>query len=180
MHALGRFIVEQASPRHAHGAHAMVPFLLDMNRLYEEFVAAWLRAHLPPQWVVEQQDDLSFGSTGQVRFIADLVIRDCVTGAALMVLDTKYKRDSSPSSDDLAQVAAYATAWGTEEAVLIYPTAPEPAWRAHVGRVRVRALTFSLSGDLDAAGRSFLEELSAVAAWRASSTGEERPQEKTL
>jgi 5-methylcytosine-specific restriction enzyme subunit McrC len=162
MHALGRFIVEHASPRHVHGAHAMVPFLLDMNRLYERFVAAWLHEHLPANWSIEQQDHLSFGTGAGVQFIADLLIRDRATREPIVVLDTKYKRDVRPSSNDLAQVAAYATAWGTEEAVLVYPAAPEPAWQARVGRVRVRALTFSVSGDLDAGGRRFLEALSNV------------------
>jgi 5-methylcytosine-specific restriction enzyme subunit McrC len=159
MHALARFIVQHASPRHAHGEHSMVPFVVDMNRLYERFVATWLRLHLPAEWTLDAQDRCSFGSGAVVEFHADLVIRERETGTPLLVLDTKYKRDVTPSSDDLAQVVAYATAWGTDEAILIYPTWAAEPWTARVGHVRVRALAFALSGNLDEGGRRFLDQL---------------------
>jgi len=158
MHGLARFVVEHAGPRHALGEQTMVPFLLDMARLYERFVAAWLRAHLPPEYQLDAQDELAFGGADPVKFQADLVIRDRATNAPIMVLDTKYKRHARPSPDDLAQIVAYAAAWNTTEAVLIYPEA-EAAWVANVGGVRVRALPFALDGDLETAGRTLLAKL---------------------
>lgn len=155
MHALARFIVEHAGPRHAHGEHTMVPFILDMNRLFEAFVAAWLPAHLPDHLEVEAQANLGFGAGAPVRFVADLVLRHRATRAVLAVLDTKYKSDAVPSSDDVAQVVAYAEAWGTTEAVLVYPE--RRAWEARVGGVRVRALGFTLEGEIEEAGSGFLE-----------------------
>lgn len=159
MHGLGRFIVEHAGPRHEQGAHGMVPFRVDMNSLYERFVAAWLHEHLPASWVLDRQEHLSFGTTDRVQFSADLIIRERSTGAPAMVLDTKYKDVAHPKSDDLAQVVAYATAWGVTDAVLIYPS--ESTWLAEVGPVRVRALTFSISGDVETAGHRFLAALTS-------------------
>lgn len=155
MHALGRFIVEQAGPRHAHGEHGMVPFLLDMNRLFEQFVAAWLRAHLPDELTVDHQDNMTFGAGTTVRFVADLVLRHRATGKVIAVLDTKYKTSPAPSSDDLAQVVAYAQAWGTTEAVLVYPEGSGCSWEAQVGGVRVRALGFALQANIEQAGVAF-------------------------
>lgn len=159
LHALARFLVDHSGPTHTRGAHAMVPFLVDMNRLFERFVAAWLECHLPHEWLLDRQGHLSFGTTDKVEFRADLVIRDRQTQRAIAVLDTKYKRDTTPSADDVAQVVAYATAWGTTDAVLVYPQASGAPWIATVGKVRVGALAFSLDGDLDAAGRRLLEAL---------------------
>jgi 5-methylcytosine-specific restriction endonuclease McrBC regulatory subunit McrC len=68
-------------------------------------------------WKLDQQDHLSFGSRDRAQFRADLAIRDSVTDEPLIVLDTKYKRHARPAADDLAQVVAYATAWGTTDAV---------------------------------------------------------------
>ena len=79
--------------------------------------------------------------------------------APVIVLDTKCKRDVTPSSEDLAQVVAYATAWRTHEAVLVYPSQSHQPWEAHVGEVRVRALAFSIAGDLNEQGRAFLQRL---------------------
>jgi len=42
---------------------------------------------------------------------------------------------------------------------LIYPEANEPGWSAIIGSVHVRALRFSLAGNLDDAGARLLASL---------------------
>jgi len=47
LHALCRFFLEQAGPTHELGRHRMLPFVVEMAALFERFVVAWLRVHLP-------------------------------------------------------------------------------------------------------------------------------------
>ena len=75
------------------------------------------------------------------------------------VQDTKYKAASMPSSDDLAQVVAYAEAKGCSEAILVYPGPLTASIDAKVGDIRVRSLAFSVSGDLDEQGRMFVHNM---------------------
>jgi 5-methylcytosine-specific restriction enzyme subunit McrC len=89
----------------------------------------------------------------------DLVLSDKMTGQTRYVLDTKYKTGDMPADDDIHKVVAYATAKFCQEAVLIYPAPLARPVVAQVGNVRVRSLTFSLAGDLEQAGRTFLGEL---------------------
>ncbi len=42
LHALCAFFLDQCGPGHLSGDRPMIPFLVDMARLYERFVAAWL------------------------------------------------------------------------------------------------------------------------------------------
>ncbi len=135
----------------------MLPFLIKMDRLYELFVAEWLKIHLPQSLVLKFQERVNIGET--VQFKTDLVLYDMATGAPRYILDTKYKIPTAPATSDIAQVVAYAVSKECHEAVLVYPehlTNPLNEW---VGDIRVRSLTFSLDGDLDQAGQAFLKDL---------------------
>jgi 5-methylcytosine-specific restriction enzyme subunit McrC len=48
IHALCRFFLEHCGPSHEMGDRNMLPFLVNMARLYELFVAEWLGAHPRP------------------------------------------------------------------------------------------------------------------------------------
>src|SRR5690606_14525960 len=61
LHALCRFFLEQIGPTHRPGDHEMLPFLLNMARLFERFVAQWLRAHLPAPWSLSVQEQVPLG-----------------------------------------------------------------------------------------------------------------------
>lgn len=161
LHALGWFVVHHSGPTHETGDHEMVPFLIDMNRLFERFVAAWMKRNLPREFRVRAQERMRFGEEGDVRFYIDLVLTDA-EGRPLAVMDTKYKRSSSPSSDDLAQVVAYAEAIGVTDAILIYPHT-STGWAARVGETQVRTLTFDIGRDLDEAGRTLVAALTRCA-----------------
>jgi len=62
LHALCRFILEHSGPSHQMGARTVLPFLVNMPRLYELFVAEWLRQHLPPEMRLESQERVTFGT----------------------------------------------------------------------------------------------------------------------
>ena len=158
LHALCRFFLDQRGPAFTAGEREMPAFLIDMARLYERFVAGWLRANVGPDFQVRVQERIHFGEDAGQSFVVDMVIYDAESGAPLAVLDTKYKSPgAAPSAADLAQVVAYATAKQATEAILIYPGAAAHPFDERIGPVRVRALPFVLDGDVDVAGRRFWE-----------------------
>jgi len=135
----------------------MLPFLVNMARLYELFVAEWLKAHLPQNLLLKFQEQVNISKT--VYFKTDLVVYDISTGTARYILDTKYTTPKQPAADDMAQVVPSAVSKDCHEAVLVYPEDlihPLDEW---VGDIRVRSLTFSLEDDLDRAGQAFLQNL---------------------
>lgn len=137
----------------------MLPFLVDMARLYELFVAEWLRKHLSPDFILKSQERVDIGETNSLQFNIDLILYEANTGAAHCVLDTKYKTHDKPSQEDISQVITYATAKGCREAVLVYPVPLSFPFNERIGNIRVRTLTFSLADDLEPAGHTFLQNL---------------------
>ena len=134
----------------------MLPFLVNMSRLYELFVSEWLSAHLPDIISLVPQERAYLDETSDLYFDIDLVLRDTSTGEILCVLDTKYKDTTTPATDDVAQIVAYAEKMGCQEAILVYPRGLPRPFEARVGDIRVRSLSFSLDGDVDEAGHRFM------------------------
>ena len=159
LHALCRFFLEKSGPEHETGDHSLLPFLVDMNKLFEQFVAEWLRVHLPESYSLQIQSHFAIGDNNDLRFIIDLVLTDIASGETLCVLDTKYKRPQAPAQSDIEQAIAYAEAKGSREAILVYPIEIDRPIDVAIGRIRVRSMTFSLQGDLEAAGDLFLKHL---------------------
>lgn len=159
MHSICRFILEHTGPSHKAGDRDMLPFLINMNRLYERFVAMWLASNCPGDWTFGIHEALSFGIENTVRFDIDLVLRDRATRKAIAVLDTKYKAPESPATDDIFQVIAYAESLNCREAFLVYPKDLQNKLDITVGNIRVRSITFGIKDDLDQNGIEFLSEL---------------------
>lgn len=158
LHALCRFLLAHTGPAHRLGSWQMHPFLVNMARLFELFVAEWLRAHLPSGWRTTSQERVSLGQREAVRFDIDLVLYDAA-GEVYAVLDTKYKAPDKASNPDFNQVVTYAKAKGCHRAALVYPTPLPTPLDVHLGDLHVRSLTFALDGDLEAAGQRFLIDL---------------------
>ena len=137
MHVLCRFFLEHTGPTHRPGDKEMIPFLIDMNRLFELFVAEWLKAHLSSDFHLRDQQRVTFSGSDTLHFQIDLVLFESGSGQPVAVIDTKYKSVTSPSADDVAQVVAYAESTGCHDAVLVYP----------------------MAGDLDAAGRELVSAI---------------------
>lgn len=161
LHGLCAFFLEHSSPSHLLGELPAIPFVVEMARLYERFVAAWLQRHLDPQWRVQIQETHAISS--DQRFAIDLVLYAAQSGAVHCVMDTKYKVAARVNTADVAQVVAYAEAKGATEALLIYPQAPTTPLDTIVGDIHVRTLAFGLDDDLDQNGHHFLTHLSRVA-----------------
>jgi 5-methylcytosine-specific restriction enzyme subunit McrC len=159
LHTLCRFFLDHAGPTHETGDRRMLPFLVDTGRLYEMFIAEWLRAHLPDEVSIVSQEKVSID--GVLHFDVDVVLYDSESGLARCVLDTKYKAASAPTAEDVEQVVAYAEAKGCREAFLVYPSVFTRSLDTNVGKIRVRSLTFSPSGYLEYQGQAFMNELLA-------------------
>ena len=164
LHSLCRFFLEHSGPTHESGDRQMLPFMVNMNRLYELFVAEWLRPNLPRGFRLTAQEKVVLGPTDQLRLNIDLVLSDAETESTLAVLDTKYKKQKAPSPSDLNQIVAYAVATNCRQGVLIYPVAPERPFNGSfgAGHINVRTMMFELDGDLELNGRRFLEQLEAA------------------
>ena len=63
-------------------------------------------------------------------------------------MDTKYKITGTPSSDDVAQIVAYAVARGARTGVLIHPRRLSRPFRAEVGGISVHAVSFPTDADV--------------------------------
>ena len=159
LHALSRFFLDHSGPTHQSGDRPISPFLVDMARLFEAFVAAWMEAHLPGDWLVQSQEALYFGKEHRQKFQIDLVLRRIGANAPTIVLDTKYKIPDEPATEDISQVVSYAEGLGSTEAVLVYPAPLKYPLDANIGKIHVRTVIFSLDDDLDKAGQAFLSSL---------------------
>jgi len=64
----------------------------------------------------------------------DIVLRDRTSGRSLLVVDAKWKAigDGGPGDDDLKQMFVYNHLLGTEQSVLVYPSAGV-GWQALAG-----------------------------------------------
>jgi len=159
LHALCRFFLEHSGPAHTRGERRTLPFLLDMPRLFELFVAEWLQAHLPAPYFIEAQENVVIGEADDLRFKIDLVLYRQGQATPLAVLDTKYKKPGKPSEADISQVIAYAEAKGCSDAVLVYPSVLTPDRSVIVGNKRIQTIVFDLAGDLQVGGSRFVAGL---------------------
>ncbi|MBD1814723.1 McrC family protein [Microcoleus vaginatus DQ-U2] len=165
LHALCRFFLDNTGPSHETGDREMLPFLIDMANLYEQFVAEWLKANTPKGFFVKQQHRVTHDQNYFDRI--DLLLCDIETGKVQYVLDTKYKAPDKVDNTDRNQVVTYATLLNCKNAILIYPQTLKASIDKQIGDIRVRSLTFSLDSDLNEAGKTFLRSLlpSTVSYW---------------
>lgn len=157
LHAICRFFLDNTTPFHQLGNRTILPFLVDMARLYELFVAEWLKAHLSANFSLEYQEPINIGK--MLQFKTDLVLYESGNITPRYILDTKYKVPDFPANSDISQVVTYAVSKDCCEAVLVYPTSFKNQLDERIGDIRVRSLTFAINGDLNQAGFAFLGEL---------------------
>lgn len=143
---LARAIIEGTNADLFHGSTRTPTFLLDMDKVFEDFVYRALGDALSldgRQW--RQGASRRLDVAGRVTIKPDLSLwrdRDCV-----FVGDVKYKRTAAGENDDLYQLLAYCRALGVPSGVLIYATTEGQQIEHEVRRdgtlLRVRALDVS-------------------------------------
>lgn len=126
IHALCRILLEATGIEHEDGELPMGSILLDMNRLFERFVAAWLDEHLPEGWKVRPQVSRTLDRGQTLNMYPDIVLERW--GRPRVVVDTKYKIETRgvPARDDAYQALAYCRALELSTCVLVYPDRDRP------------------------------------------------------
>lgn len=122
IHRLCSLFLEASSLSEASGATDFRTFLLDMNKLFEQFVTQSLHDRLLPPWHVSGQESLYLGQHNRVPMRPDILV--WLDGRCHVVADCKYKRVNDESEyvqHDYYQVLAYCTALGIDRGILIYP-----------------------------------------------------------
>jgi 5-methylcytosine-specific restriction enzyme subunit McrC len=174
---LCRLLLESSTLNLRTGRVAQFAFVFDMNRLFEEFVAEFLRRHksrirLGDSRLAKVEYQHRLGRLfGEFNMDADLVLTDAA-GRSLLV-DTKYKvldpkkRHGGLSQADFYQMYAYGSAGkrGYDDIVLLYPTSSVTQRTFHQGELRLHVRQFdprnifeAESGSLNE--RAVAEELS--------------------
>ncbi|GAA1899340.1 McrBC 5-methylcytosine restriction system component [Streptomyces sodiiphilus] len=183
---LAEAVLRGSSPEHRAAAStplAVDGFLLDMNKLFEDFVTVALREALREHRLAARlQDPHHLDTAGLVRMLPDLVVRTGDGRTPLAVVDAKYKTGTAghlPHAD-LYQALAYATALGLREAHLVDAAGQRPrrvhqvrATATQPGRPGVRLYQHSL--DLGLEPRRLLAALREIAGTVAGAAPQPHP-----
>jgi 5-methylcytosine-specific restriction enzyme subunit McrC len=133
---LAELVLRATSVEHEFGGVAVNGFLLDMPKLFEDFVTVALREALVPAYGgrVSGQDRNHFDEAGQVVLRPDIVWK--VHGSAVAVIDAKYKAEKPAGypNADLYQLLAYCTVLGLRNGHLVYAKGNEDPARHVVCR----------------------------------------------
>jgi 5-methylcytosine-specific restriction enzyme subunit McrC len=160
MHGLCRFILEHSGPGVQAGDRTFMPFELSMPRLFEAFVAEWLRENPPSGMSVRSQYRAQLEANFEMTIHVDIVLCDKNSQRPLAVLDTKYKMTEQPTEADIYQVAFYARELGVQRAILVYPSPLRvPLSMRHSRNIAIEALTFDVTKPLSVAGPAFIASL---------------------
>ncbi|MER5432581.1 restriction endonuclease [Streptomyces sp. NPDC002588] len=157
---LAETVLRGSSVDHLPGNIAVDGFLLDMNKIFEDFVCVALREALAPYGghCTLQARSVHLDEGNVVRMRPDFV-RYGDDGRPLAVADAKYKAEKPEGfpDADLYQMLAYCTALGLPEGHLIYAKGNAPHAAHRVRRAGITLRQHAL--DLD---RSPAELLSSV------------------
>jgi len=119
---LAEIVLHATSVEHDAGGVLLNGFLLDMPRLFEDFVTVALREALVANHGgrVDDQDRHYLDQAGQVVLRPDIVWK--IRGSAVAVIDAKYKAEKPAGypNADLYQLLAYCTVLGLPEGHLVY------------------------------------------------------------
>lgn len=144
---LSTLLLNHLSPDVPSGAFLTVPFVLHMPTLFEEGVAGWLYRTFSDRVMVRRQWSVPLKGRNSPCFRIDIALLDRETQQAFAVFDTKYKRDTRPTTADIQQVTSYAVETGAKNAGLLYPH--DNIERAHlsVGPIAVRSVGFDFASE---------------------------------
>ncbi len=143
---LAELVLRATSIEHESGGVAVNGFLLDMPRLFEEFVTVALREALVAAYGgrVRGQERNYLDEAGQVVLKPDIVWK--VRGSAVAVIDAKYKAEKPAGypNADLYQLLAYCTVLGLPNGHLVYAKGNEEPARHMVRQSGVEILCHAL------------------------------------
>ena len=158
---LAELIVRHVTIRHEVGALRAPSFLVDMNRVYQEFLTRLIAEHAPSRGLrLVPAGSIYLDEAHEVRIKPDIVLSDGKT--IRVAIDAKYKRVDPEA--DIYQALAYAKALNLQRVALVYPADGEVTPTSH--RIRnddVWVLVRTVPVGSDAAGFSDLDKRAAKA-----------------
>jgi 5-methylcytosine-specific restriction enzyme subunit McrC len=140
---LCRLLADSLGPQDAAGTDTCPSFLLDMQRVFEQYVTTAVldafadgRATVAVQPLLPAHGPVSGQPAIHVR--PDVLVEH--RGRPVLVIDAKWKRlpRSAVPTADVYQVLAYCTALGVRRAVLVYPASRERVWTYPVAENALR------------------------------------------
>jgi 5-methylcytosine-specific restriction enzyme subunit McrC len=123
-------------------------FLLDMNRLFEEFVRKRLARELGKSGIkVEGQQESWFDTEKQAKIKPDLLI---TARHGQLVADTKYKVTNDPGPADLYQMLAYCRVLNIDRGILItVGEARNRTFQVRDGETQITVCPIQLHGGIE-------------------------------
>ena len=121
---IAKLLLLQFHPDIRTGRNSVLALMLDMNKLWEQFVYVSLRKHKESNTTIAQQCPMYFWKPDigyRSRIKPDIVIdRD---SSKCVVIDAKWKNlnGSNPSPDDLRQMYVYHEYFEAKRVALVYP-----------------------------------------------------------
>ena len=158
---LARLLLENLTLVDQRGEHSASSFLVDMNKLFEDFVTQRLRRELRGRLEVLSQFGTHLAERRQVSIRPDLVFRR--QGMEVFVADIKYKLtgDAQARTSDYYQLLAYTTALDLPEGLLIYCLSdggqPEGVVTVRHAGKRLHILAIDLTGPSSAVASAISE-----------------------
>ena len=138
-----------------------------MPRLFQSFVAEWLRANAPSGITVRSQHTAPLVANFEMEIHIDILICEESSQKPIAVLDTKYKASEFPTQDDINQMAFYAAELQVDHAIFVYPSSvAKPFNMVSAKKIMIESLVFDIGQAPDAAGSAFLSSLKAALAAR--------------
>ncbi len=158
---LAKVILAGRSVDHQPGQLRLDGFLINLYQVFEDFVTDTLGQVLTRiAGRCQAQDHHSLDDGGLIDIRPDLVWR--IGGHAAAVIDAKYKAEKPAGfpQADLYQALAYATAYGLNEAHLVYAAGNEVAqgWTVRHAGIRIAAHTL----DLEQKPAAILDQVEAL------------------
>lgn len=147
---LARLFLQHLSLEGHAGETAAAAYLIPMYRVFELFVARYLREQFAadPLYEVAIQESIWLDADQRVEGRPDIVLRRA--GQAYAILDTKYKVfQGEPNEADRNQMFMYCGVMGVQRATLIYADEQRATYRAHFPGMTLEARTLKLDGPLD-------------------------------
>lgn len=162
---LARLVLKNLTLADRSGFALATSFMIDMNDLFQRFLADRLRRALHGTLTVTEEPGTYLDVERQVQMYPDLVFAH--RGRTVYVGDAKYKLSGSglARNADYYQLLAYTTALNLSEGVLVYCQADgeEPAHTITTSKAGKRLVTYRL--DLSGPPRSVEASVVSLARW---------------
>lgn len=162
---LARLVLKSSSFEHRIGDTPVDGFVLDVPKIFEDFVAAALRddlTRLSPGSSVQWQYSTTLDDEGLIDLRPDVVWLNAAN-SPIAVVDAKYKSEkpSGFPNADTYQALAYATVMDLRDAHLVFAKGNEPVLIYQVRHSDIRIHAHAL--DLAQAPRALLAEMDELA-----------------